>query len=162
MNTVILYSSRFGAAAQCARDLVALLGPEAAAWPVEKAQESPWKSAGRIILGSSIHRGKIGKSLRSFITCHEQELVRKKVGLFLLSGDRETDYFRSNFPGELWTRAKKNDAVAHFGGALDLDKTSPLLRFLLGLKGVKESYSRIDRAAMEDFAAALMEKGLSH
>ena len=55
--------------------------------------------------------GKIGKEVKKFIRSNLEEILSRKIGLFLVSGGSEEieSYYKKNFPEELLKKAKAKD-----------------------------------------------------
>ncbi len=155
MKTLIVYSSHFGATEKCARLVADKLGSEVTLLKARDCGAMRLQDFDRIILGSGIEAGKIGKSMRSFLKRYGRELAAKDVGLFLCSGGEEPSYFQTNFPPAVLAVARER---ANFGGELDLTRLSPFLRGLLKIFGVKEGYSKLKPDEIERFAAKMAQR----
>jgi menaquinone-dependent protoporphyrinogen oxidase len=155
MKTLILYGSRKGCTRKCANLVRERLG-DAEALDAAQAGGVDLSAYDAVVLGSSIWSGKIHPKVRGFVATRLEELLGKRIGLFICSGDEKTDHIRINYPERLVERA---EAKAHFGGELHIEDFGPIMRFILAKKaGVTESYNRIKPEAISRFAAALGAK----
>ena len=104
-----------------------------------------------ILIGGSIHTGRIQKQVRKFCILNEPQLLKKKIGLFICSIEtHETDEeFFSAFPARL---RKHAIACGKFGGELLVNKMGFVERLYTRIVyGVSENLQQIDKAAIENF-----------
>lgn len=153
MNTLIVYFTKHGAAQKIAEGLAAQL--ENATLCNGKKEPIPaLKDFDRVVVGSSLYAGSIGKEVKAFLTERAQELGEKPLGLFLsgLDATGEERYFAANFPQSLLTRAK---AKAFLGGAYDPAQCAFGERFVMKLLGKNQAVSTISHEDIQRFADAL-------
>jgi len=110
-----------------------------------------------ILIGGSMHVGRVQKKIRKFCLKHRDILLQKRLGLFLCFMDKEygQEEFHDAFPEDL-----RDHAIAHglFCGELIIDKMNLFERLVLRkAKGVVENVSAIDRAAVTAFVEAVNE-----
>jgi menaquinone-dependent protoporphyrinogen oxidase len=109
-----------------------------------------------IVLGGSIHMGRIQTAVRKFIDTHQDILLHKRLGLFLCcmyEGDTAKRQFDEAFP-----EALRDAAVAKslFGGGFDFPKMNVMERMIVKkVAGATESVSNFDYAEMERFAESV-------
>lgn len=127
MKTCIIYASTYGSTELCAKKL----GDFLQANPVSIHQVSNilLDDYDCIILGSSIYVGQINKTLKTWISKHEQTLLSKKLGLFLCCGfdDQKSMYFTHNFSTTLLEHATVFES---FGGMMDESKMKWIHRMI--------------------------------
>ena len=104
-----------------------------------------------IIIGGSIHIGRIQKRINEFCMAKKDVLLNKRVGLFLcfLEPHELKDEFALAYPE--WLR---NHAIAHgfFGGELLFDKMNFFEKvYVRIIYGIKKSVYEIDDKAIEAF-----------
>ena len=110
-----------------------------------------------VLIGGSIHTGRIQRQVRKFCILNEPQLLKKKIGLFICSIETpETDEeFFSAFPARL---RKHAIASGKFGGELLFSKMGFVERVYTRLVyGVSEDLQQIDKAAIENFIDKLTE-----
>jgi len=155
MKTLILFGSRKGCTRKCANLVRERLG-DAEALDAANARGVDLEAYDAVVLGSSIWSGKIHPKVRGFVATRLEELLGKRIGLFICSGDEVTDHISINYPEQLVEHA---DVKANFGGELRIEDFGPVMRFILAKKaGVRNSYSRLKPEAISRFAAALGAK----
>ncbi len=152
MPTLILYATKHGCTEQCSLRLRALLPAEPDLKNLDDPGKINLKPYDTILIGGSIHAGKIQKSVRKFCRDFTEELKARRLGLFLCcmeEGDTAQKQFETAFPEELRTHA-----TAHglFGGAFDFRKMNFIERKLVTkIAGVTRSTSRISDNAIIRF-----------
>lgn len=85
MNTIIIYSSKYGSTEDCAKSLKSGLSGSVTLADINKTNPETIKleNFDTIILGSSIYVGKISKKMRTFCNEKNDMLSRKRMGIFL-------------------------------------------------------------------------------
>jgi menaquinone-dependent protoporphyrinogen oxidase len=105
-----------------------------------------------VIIGGSIHAGSIQGKIKHFIAKHYDELLTKKLGLFLCcwhDGETALEQFDASFPEEL-----RNISIANgiFGGEFLVSKMNFIERQIVKkVSGVTEDTSNIDTTAIMTF-----------
>lgn len=121
MNTIIIYSSKYGSTLDCAKSLN-LPGSVSL---VDIGKTNPktisLEHFDTIIFGSSIYIGAISKKMRAFCNDNIDLLSKKRVGIFLCCAfpAQINEYLSTNFPSEL---LKSAVVVKYFGGEARMDK----------------------------------------
>lgn len=138
MNTIIIYSSKYGCTADCAALLKSGLPGTVELADINEInpQTLILESYDTVILGSSIYIGAVSKKMRAFCMENADVLSRKRLGIFLCCGfpAQLNEYLSKNFPAVLLESAV---VVKDFGGEARIEK----------LKGINKL---IMRAAMKD------------
>lgn len=118
MKNLIVYASKHGAAAECARRLSLVLEGETEVVDLNGktgADPSPYD---RIVVGSSVYAGRIRKNAGSFCRKYESVLLQKPLGIFFSSMSQDGKdikaYLGAGFSPEL---IKHLSAYGSFGGA---------------------------------------------
>ena len=157
MKKLIIYATRTGYVTECVDKLAGMLSGDVDT--INLAGRPPAIDPGRydtIMIGGSIHAGKIQKVVKKFCTAHSPLLSTKKLGLFvacLTPPEKAGQYFEDNFPRSLVVQAK---AKGFFGGAAYYERMSPIERFIIKkISGMKESFSKPNDAGIKDFAQAM-------
>lgn len=157
MNTLIIYSSKYGCTTDCANYLKnGLLGSTTL---IDIDQTNPksiaWENYETIIIGSSIYIGSVSKKIRT--TCNENIdlLLKKRVGIYICCAfsEQKTEYFNKNFPPELLENAL---ATMAFGGEARLEKMNTLDKLIMkaATKGQNTSL-QISYVYMDEFIKKL-------
>ena len=106
----------------------------------------------RIIIGGSIHAGKIQRAIRQFCTTNMEQLTRKELGLFIscmYQGDKAWAQLNDAFPKELHQRAKTE---AIMGGEFNFEKMNFVERFRVRkIAKTSASVHRVDKKAIQNF-----------
>ncbi|MBV6645126.1 MAG: hypothetical protein KI790_06740 [Cyclobacteriaceae bacterium] len=153
MRTAIIYMSRHGTSAKAARALVKHLGPASVrAIDLRNEQVGSLDGFGQVILGGSIHGGKLQPQLSAFCEKRKQELLQKSLGLYICHmkpGQEACDQFDRAFPESLRKHAR---ARGLFGGEFLLDRMNPFEKVLLkATAGVEQSICKLDMEAIARF-----------
>lgn len=151
MKTLIVYTSKYGCTAKCAAILAEELGEDVLLANLAEGTPDLTDYDG-IILGAPVYAGNIPGKAKKFLAKNLDQLMQKKVGLFICCGQFETglDQLNTAYPKELTDCAS---AKASFGGAISLEKLNFLLRTMLKkIMKIKESFEYIDRRAITAFA----------
>jgi menaquinone-dependent protoporphyrinogen oxidase len=153
MKTLIAYATSHGSVGLCAEKLSAQLGGETIVVDLKKDKAPDLAGFEAIIVGGSIHAGKIQKAVQSFCASHLAELKAKKLGLFLChmeEGEKAEAEFRASYPAELIEQAA---ATGLFGGIFDFDKMNFLERAIIKkISGVTETIVKIREDEIGTFA----------
>lgn len=152
MRNLIVYSTMYGCTEKCANNIKEKLKGDTVVINVENKSIPQLNEFDNVVLGSSIKVGKIGKSLSKYIEKNKEELMRKRLGIFVCGGDNETDYLKQNFPEDIYNKSVIKEFV---GGEISMDKVGFLMGMVLKMVGKYESYSRIDHSKIEKIAEYL-------
>lgn len=153
MKTAIIYISRHGTSEKVAQQIAKYFPNEEVDIINLKKQKlhslSPYH---RIILGGSIHMGKVHKKTTAFLEKYHQELLDKQLALFLCcmeKGQKAQEQFDLAFPESL-----RNNALSKglLGFEYILEKMSFIERVMLKkITGKDKSFSKIDDEAIRSF-----------
>ena len=104
-----------------------------------------------VILGGSIHVGKIQDSISEFCSLRESELLYKKVGLFIcgMLDEKLQEEFDNAYSD---TMKEHSIASGIFGGELLFEKMNILERFVVKrVTKVSSTVSKIDYHSIDEF-----------
>ncbi len=142
MKTLIVFSTKYGAAQKCAEILKKGLDHEVNLVNLRNSKPINLKNYDNVILGGSVYVGKIQKEITQFVDENKNDLQSKKIGLFVcckFSGDRAMEQITNNLPE--WV-VNKAFAKEHLGHELSLEKMSFMDKLITkSVVKVKESYS---------------------
>jgi len=104
-----------------------------------------------VLVGGSIHAGKIQTSIRKFCEKYEPVLLKKHLGLFIccMDNNKAMHQFDNAFPLELRTKAL---AKGLLGGEFTFEKMNWIeKRIIHKISGISKSVSRLNKTALELF-----------
>ncbi|MGB9893728.1 MAG: flavodoxin domain-containing protein, partial [Candidatus Saccharicenans sp.] len=114
----------------------------------------PLENFDLIIIGGSIHAGKIQKEIKRFCRKNMSLLLKKEIALFICcmyDGQKAEQQFNQAFPEKLRQTAR---AKGIFGGELLFEKMNFLEKTVIKkFIGVKESVSRFNPEEIRNFAS---------
>ncbi|MBP1040944.1 flavodoxin domain-containing protein [Vagococcus sp. BWB3-3] len=122
MKYLIIYSSKYGATQAYAEMIADQLKGDSQSQNVADVTLENLQAADKIILGSSIYMGSIGKSMQKFCVKYEELLLAKPLDLFingLRSGDELADELAKAYTEKLRHHASQQAA---FGGKVNFSK----------------------------------------
>ncbi|MCC0629222.1 flavodoxin domain-containing protein [Clostridioides sp. ES-S-0108-01] len=152
MNTIIIYSSKYGCTKDCANILKNKLSDNVTIVDINdnntKIELSEFDA---IIIGSSIYAGLVSKKIRVLCNDNIELLNKKQVGIFICCGfsEQSDKYLKSNFPSSLLESA---NAIGIFGGEARLEKMNFLDKLIMKsvTKGNYDNF-RISQDKIDDF-----------
>jgi len=152
-NTAIVFISRHGTTEKIANMIRDSLGKDQVAiYNLKKHRNPDISKYRRVIIGGSIHAGKIQSRVTKFCRKNEDMLLTKELGIYLCclaTGDYAMHEFNRAYPEKLRLHAK---AKALMGYELYFEKMNPLNRIIMKkISGEKSDVSRIDMQALKKF-----------
>jgi menaquinone-dependent protoporphyrinogen oxidase len=153
MKTLIAYSSSHGSTEKIVSELKKLLGGEVQIINLKKNQKVSFEEYNRVIIGGSIHGGKIQKKIKEFCSKNIEKLKIKEIGLFiscLEEGQVAQKLLMDAFPAELVEVAK---STAVFGVEFNFEKMNFIKKFIVKkIAKVKRTNSKVDHQAIHMFS----------
>ena len=144
--------SRHGCTEKCAAILKDSLNEETYLANLKNARITNLNEYEWILIGGSIHAGRLQKPVRKFCEKNLDFLRSKKVGLFLCcmeEGETAEKQFNEAFPEELIKHAA---AKGIFGGEFNFEKMSFIERAIIKkIAKIEKSVSKISRDKIDDF-----------
>lgn len=130
MKTLIVYGTTYGYAQECAHTLKSLLRGDVEAVDAKNALTLSLASFDQVVIGSSVYMGQVQKSVKKFCALRKEELMDKRLGLFLCCGSPESfsQTLATAFPEEL---RKQFISTECFGGRIDPSKMNLLHRTIM-------------------------------
>lgn len=134
MNTAIVYSSKYGFTKHMAQTLSQKLKPNDSVTLISLREESnpDITTFDKVIIGAAIYGGKSGKEVKTFCKQNHDQLITKKIGLFVCGMEesiqgKELEMKRA-FPDRL-----NNHATAHafLGGSFQFEKMNLIERIVV-------------------------------
>jgi menaquinone-dependent protoporphyrinogen oxidase len=156
MKTLIVYASKHGCARKAAEKIRAALGDEIEITDVRQSARFKLDQFERVIIGGSIHIGRIQSRIKNYIAKNLTQLLEKQVGLFIChmaeAAEAEKE-FNNAYPQQLIEHAT---AIGLFGGEFNFEKMSFIEKYMIKKVGkVTESVSRISEANITEFIAKM-------
>jgi len=122
MKTVIIYATRHGCTEKCAHVLKGKLDGTSEVINIKKVSKIDMHEYETIIIGGSIHIGKIQKKIKKFCQHNLDILSKKKLGLFVCcmeEGETAHKQFQKAYPEALIQHAS---ATGIFGGEFNFER----------------------------------------
>lgn len=157
MNTVIIYSGKYGCTEACAKYIKAGLSGSAALINIDSAgaKSIQLKNYDTVIIGSSVYIGSISKRMRAFCKENIDQLAKKRVGIFLCCAFTEqfTEYLSKNFPPAVLKNAAP---VKCFGAEARMDKMKAIDKMIMKAvtKG-SDGFSNLSYENMDGFISEM-------
>ncbi len=157
MRILIVYMTHHGTTEKVVKKLTELIGKVNT--EVVNLQHDPVPDLtryGTVIIGGSIHVGQIQLAIKQFCQDYKQELLRKKLGLFMcyMNKEQARQEFENAFSKELREHAR---AQGLFGGEWLFDKMNFIEKFMTRVIAREtKSKSEINYPAIAKFAASFV------
>jgi len=153
MKTIIIYATSHGCTEKAVKELAEKLTGEVITVDLKNTHSPSLSGYSRVIIGGSIHAGKIQKVVREFCNANLDLLKTMEIGLFICcmyEPEIAMEQIKNAFPEELHQMAKTE---AIFGGEFNFEKMNFVEKMLVKkIAGVNESVSKIDHLSIERFA----------
>ncbi|MGM0376087.1 MAG: flavodoxin domain-containing protein [Bacteroidota bacterium] len=150
MKTAIIYTTKHGTTEKVAQMIQEGLNNETELINLRKSKKIDLKPFEKIIIGSSIHTGKIPKKLHKFLVKNMDILLEKPLGLFLCCMYEKEAWpqFEEAFPPTLREHARSSKCV---GGELLLENMNFLEKAMIKkMTGTDASQSKIDQEKIRE------------
>jgi menaquinone-dependent protoporphyrinogen oxidase len=135
MNVLIAYRTRYGATRRCARLMQERIRGEVTLADLREDSRPPLERFQVVLIGGSIYAGRIQREIGAFCERHREELLGRRVGLFLCclyEGERAQAQLAESFPPWIGAHAFSRRVL---GGELVLERLKPLDRLLIRAMG---------------------------
>jgi Flavodoxin len=155
MKTLIVYAGKYGCTAQAAA-LVAEQLTDVRLMDLDKERPDALDEYNTVIIGSAVYAGKIRKPVKDFCARWSDELIYKRLGLFLCCASAESagKYYEENFHRFFLVHALERTV---FGGELRQESMSFLEKKLIAAIGKKTRAEAptLNPAEIQRFSAAM-------
>ena len=159
MKILIAFCSRYGAARRCASLLAERITVPADVVDLGATRRVDLALYDVVVLGGSVYGGRIQRRLVSFCDFHEQQLMKKEVGVYLCclyQGERAVQQLHAAYPA--WLLAHSFHSALP-GGELRFGDLRWIDRLAVrGLPHSREDMLLLKTDAMDALAAAVNEK----
>lgn len=156
MKIAIIYATRHGCTEKCATHLNDGFKNSAHVINLKEHKKVNLTDFDTVIIGGSIHAGKVQSKIRKFCEDNLITLMTKRIGLFLCcmeEGDNADKQFSEAFPAEL-----RNHAIATeiFGGEFNFERMNFLEKMIIKkIAHIDQSVSKIDEEKITEFVHAM-------
>jgi len=132
MKTLIIYASTYGYAKECAEKVKELIEGEVRLLNIRKEKVPSLEEFDNVVIGGSIYMGQIHKNLNTYCALHLNQLLEKRVALFVCCGlpEKFNETIKNCFPKDLLAHAVAREC---FGGELRIDKMNLAHKMIAGL-----------------------------
>ncbi|RXI95531.1 flavodoxin [Anaerobacillus alkaliphilus] len=158
MDTVIIYASSHGTTEKAAKMLGQKITGQVTIIDLKKIKNLDLEEFDQVIIGGSIHAGMIQRKVTNFMKRFENELLAKRLGLFLCcmrEGESANVQFEQSYPQVLREHSKANGL---FGGEFLFGKMNYIEKTIIKkMKGDTEDVSTLDEKAINEFAKSLLD-----
>ena len=150
MKTAIIYATQHGTTEKVANLISELASDSTVLINLKKSHDVNPDDYDRIIIGGSIHAGRIQKSVRKFCERHMQQLSAKPLGLYLScleENEKAITQFETAYAEILRNHAMSCKLT---GGEVMIDRMNFIEKFMMKkIGGITESVSKIKELASE-------------
>ncbi|GFP76010.1 flavodoxin domain-containing protein [Clostridium fungisolvens] len=157
MKSLIIYATKYGTVEKASNLIKDKMKDEVVIVNILKQDPPSLIEFDNIILGGSIYIGNIQKKLKQFAINHEEELLMKRVGLFICGGaDKEEEKdkeLKNAFPAKLYENAI---CKCSFGYEYKFEKLNFFEKAMIKkITGIKGSVYKLSEDTIEDFTNAM-------
>ena len=159
MKTLIVYGTNYGTAEKVAKTIKDKISDQVEMVNIKKDSVPNLSEFNKVVIGSGVKIGMIKKELKSWMNNNCDEIIRKKVFLFLCASSTKTEeiekIWSANYPEKILNSAIKKSSV---GGVLDLNKMGFFDKLIIKkVTGQNQSSSNLKMDEILNFAS-LIEK----
>ena len=152
MKTLIVYATKHGSAEKCGNLVKNKLSGDVDLINLKKSSHIQLVDYDTIMIGGSIHAGKIQKRVKQFCQRNLQTLMQKKVGLFICcmeESEKAQDEFDRAFSVELRNHSSANGI---FGGEFNFDRMNFIEKAIIKkVAHIDQSMSKISEEKIHRF-----------
>ncbi|GAA0737294.1 flavodoxin domain-containing protein [Clostridium oceanicum] len=154
MKSIIIYSTKYGSAEKASELLKENMVGEVELVNIMKQTVPDIKGYDNVILGGSVYIGKIQKKLTNYINENIDELLKKRIALFICSGSLDKKiiqkYIKELFNPKLYNKAICTDT---FGYEICFEKMNFIEKFMMKkMKKSTESEYCLNKENIKRFA----------
>jgi len=156
MKTLIAYTTNHGCTEKCAMKVKMQLNQDTELLDLKHSRSIDLNKYETIVIGGSIHAGRIQNRVKKFCQQNLELLRSKKVGLFLCcmeEGETAEKQFINAFPGEL---IQHSSASGIFGGEFNFERMNFIEKTIIKkVAKVDQNISKIDENSIAEFVRAI-------
>jgi menaquinone-dependent protoporphyrinogen oxidase len=156
MRTAIVYASNHGTTESVARKIQQGLGEDKVQlFNLKKNKKFDLSGFDQVILGGSIHAGSVQKRIQKFTDSRRQELLEKRLGLYLccMDEDRAREQFDNAYPEILRSHAVSKKIM---GGEFRFERMNFIEKAMIKkISGVDQSVSKINEEKIREMISEM-------
>jgi len=155
LSTLIAYVSKHGTVKKCVERIAHSLSGKVDQFDLQKNPKIDLAGYDTVVIGGSIHAGRIQKQIKRFCEEKQDHLKQKRLGLFICcmdEGEKAQQQFKNSYPDRLI-----NTAVAKglFGGEFLFDRMNFLEKFII--KKIAKIDSSVSKLKEDNIAKFIAE-----
>ena len=158
MNTLVVFATKHGCTESVVKDLAGLMEGSVETINLTRDESPDPGNFDSVVVGGSIHAGKVQSVVRKFCLMHTRTLLEKKLGLFpchMETGEKARKQMKASYPESLRTHA---NSLGLLGGRFDFSRMNFLERSIVRkVSGVTGTTENLDAKALLAFA-----EGMNH
>ncbi|MBN1499894.1 MAG: flavodoxin domain-containing protein [Spirochaetes bacterium] len=157
MSTLVVFSSRHGAAKYAAERIAGKLTGDFIIADLDRKKNISPEDFETIIVGGSVYAGRIRSSVSAFVKKHEQILLSRKTGLFIvcMSPPEKVQHYFNDFFGK--PLSEQCSVKSIFGGKYDFQKMNFFEKLIIKkISGFNKTVSTIDEELISEFVKKLL------
>lgn len=156
MKILIVFATKHGCTEKCVNTLKDKLTGEIDTVNLKNSSQINVSNYETVIIGGSIHAGKIQKEVRKFCQNYLSILIDKRIGLFMCcmeEGEKAANQFNEAFPDELIQHAS---VTGIFGGEFNFEKMNFIERYIVKkIAKIDTSISKISEENISKFISQM-------
>jgi len=158
MKTAIVYASSHGTTEKVVGIIAEKLsGDEITIFDLKKQKNISIESYDKIIIGGSIHAGKMQKRVQEFVGKHNETLKAKTLGLFVCgmepNPEKQIVELESSYPAEI---RQKANISAFVGGEFLFEKMNFVQKMIIKkIAHTDKSVSALQQQTIENFISLM-------
>ncbi|MCK8827664.1 flavodoxin domain-containing protein [Natroniella acetigena] len=156
MKKLVVYSTKYSATEKAAKKLAGYLGEEIKVVNLATGNVEDLNDYDLIVIGGSIYAGKIQKEVKNFCEGNMNQLMDKKLGLFICCGyeEKADEQLSSCFEQKLLEQA---EVKGYFGYEYNFEKMNFIFKMIIKkLAKVDKTTSKIKEENIKQFANELL------
>lgn len=159
MKTLIVYGTNYGTAEEVAKTIKEKISDQVEMVNIKKSPNPNLSDFHKIVIGSGVKMGMIKKELKSWMNKNCDEIINKKVFLFLCASSIKDEdiekIWNANFPEKILSSTIAKSSV---GGVLDMNKMGFFDKFIIKkVTGQNESSSNLKEDEILNLASLIEE-----
>lgn len=157
METAIIFMSKHGTTEKVSKMIQKRLSGKVTLFNITVDKKVDLSKYDRIIIGGSIHEGRIQKNIQNFVSMNQNILLKKKLGLFICcmnpDNKKKVEEFENAYPLKLRTHSSANGIL---GGELLFDRMNFFEKIITkAIAKTNKNISNIDGVAIDEFIKAI-------
>lgn len=156
MKTLVIYATKYGTTKTCTDKLVGKLSGTVEVVDIGKNKAPSLEAFDTVVIGGPVKIGKIHAKIKRYCVANTEELLQKKIGLFICcmaEGEDAKKELDANFPQALLDKAVVR---ACFGGEFLMSRMGFFTKKMIqGIAKTDKDVSAIKESEIEAFAKVI-------